>query len=56
MIWTHIKTGPRDPSKPSNGLLFRKNTHSEGFRGKPRTTLPTKLDEDLVILIKKKNS
>ena len=49
-IWARTKTtGPSGPSKPGNGLLFQK-TNSEEFRGKPRTTLPTKADEDLVIL------
>ena len=27
---------------------YFKQTNNTGFRGKPRTTLPTKLDEDLV--------
>ena len=29
-------------------MLLFKQTNNMGFRGKPRTTLPTKVDEDLV--------
>ena len=32
---------------------YFKQTNNTGFRGKPRTTLPTKLDEDLVNYINK---
>ena len=45
-IWAYIKTVPRNASKPSNDLLFQ--TNNEGFRGKPRIVLPSKLVEDLV--------
>ena len=34
--------------------ISNKQTNKKGFRGKPRITLPNKLDEDLLILSKKK--
>ena len=40
----------RDQQIPANQAItyYFKQTNNTGFRGKPRTTLPTKLDEDLV--------
>ena len=40
----------RDQQIPANQAMtyYFKQTNNMGFRGKPRTTLPTKLDEDLV--------
>ena len=40
----------RDQQIPANQAMtyYFKQTNNTGFRGKPRTTLPTKLDEDLV--------
>ena len=34
--------------KYNNKTIIYKQTNNTGFRGKPRTTLPTKLNEDLV--------
>ena len=40
----------RDQQIPANQAMtyYFKQTNNTGFRGKPITTLPTKLDEDLV--------
>ena len=40
----------RDQQIPDNQAMtyYFKQTNNTGFRGKPWTTLPTKLDEDLV--------
>ena len=45
----------RDKNIPANQAMtyYFKQTNSKGFRGKPRITLPIKLDEDLVMLNRK---
>ena len=45
----------RDQNIPANQAMthYFRISDNKGFKGKPRTTLPTKLDDDLVRLNKK---
>ena len=44
----------RDPGIRANqAMAYYFQTKIKRFRGKPRTTIPTKLDKDLVILCKR---